>query len=89
MALVYLNDKSVTEFERRSSLRTWKGHRLFLAIDGTKPRLPGEPEIVEHFGVQEGGKGKGCPMGRHSQLFDPLNSIKVACEFSGMEMSET
>jgi len=57
--------------------KTWKGFRL-CAIDGTSIRLPSEPDIIEHFGVQKGRPEQGlCPMGMASVFYDVLNKIVI------------
>lgn len=82
-----LNAIAVDFFETNFRAKTWNGRRL-VAVDGTKFRLPDTKEIAEHFGVQGGGKGKARPMGLFSQLFDPLNKISLAFEFSGIRVGE-
>jgi len=53
--------------------KTWKGLRL-CAIDGTSIRLPNEPNITEHFGVQKGKPNQAdCTMGMASVFYDVLN----------------
>ncbi len=48
------------------------------AIDGTSIRLPDEPDIVEHFGVQKGRPEQGtCSMGMASIFYDVLNHIVI------------
>ncbi len=57
--------------------KTWKGFRL-CAIDGTSIRLPNEPYIIEHFGVQKGRPEQGqCTMGMASVFYDVLNKIVI------------
>ena len=57
--------------------KTWKGFRL-CAIDGTSIRLPNEPDIIEHFGVQKGRPEQGqCTMGMASVFYDVLNKIVI------------
>jgi len=57
--------------------KTWKGFRL-CAIDGTSIRLPNEPDIIEHFGVQKGRPEQGqCSMGMASVFYDVLNKIVI------------
>lgn len=57
--------------------KTWKGFRL-CAIDGTSIRLPNEPDIIEHFGVQKGRPEQGqCAMGMASVFYDVLNKIVI------------
>jgi len=82
-----LNLLAVDFFAANFRAKTWRGHRL-IAVDGTKFRLPETKDIVEHFGVQSGGKGKKCPMGLFSQMFDPLSKISLAFEFSGLRVGE-
>ncbi|NOQ90891.1 MAG: hypothetical protein GQ549_08085 [Gammaproteobacteria bacterium] len=46
-----------------NSYKKCKGFRL-CAIDGSSIRLPDEPDITDHFGVQKGRIGKeDCPIG--------------------------
>ncbi len=53
--------------------KTWKGFRL-CAIDGTSIRLPNEPDITDHFGVQKGKPNQAdCAMGMASVFYDILN----------------
>ncbi len=53
--------------------KTWKGFRL-CAIDGTSIRLPNEPNITEHFGVQKGKANQSdCAIGMASVFYDILN----------------
>ncbi len=40
-------------YKNKNTYKTWKGFRLCV-IDGTSIRLPDEPNIIEHFGVQKG-----------------------------------
>ena len=57
--------------------KTWKGFRL-CAIDGTSIRLPNEPDIIEHFGVQKGRPEQGqCTMAMASVFYDVLNKIVI------------
>lgn len=57
--------------------KTWKGFRL-CAIDGTSIRLPNEPDIIDHFGVQKGRPEQGqCTMGMASVFYDVLNKIVI------------
>ena len=71
-----LNSQLINVFEQEATLETWHGFRP-LAIDGTTLRLPKEDAIREHFGVRSGGKGSPCPIGRMSELFDPLNKLTI------------
>lgn len=57
--------------------KTWKGFRL-CAIDGTSIRLPNEPDIIEHFGIQKGRPEQGqCTMGMASVFYDVLNKVVI------------
>jgi hypothetical protein len=48
------------------------------AIDGTSIRLPDEPDIIEHFGVQKGRPEQGqCTMGMASVFYDVLNNMVI------------
>jgi len=67
--------KQVYHSDWQSTL--WKGFRL-CAIDGTSIRLPNEPDIIEHFGVQKGRPEQGrCTMGMASVFYDVLNKIVI------------
>jgi len=72
-----LNNHALRIFEQEASLKTWHGFRL-LAIDGSTLRLPGVEEIRQHFGERSGGKGSPCPIGRLSELYDPLNKLTIS-----------
>ena len=66
-AFIALNKQVVEEvYQSHWKPKTWKGFRL-CAIDGTSIRLPNEPDIIEHFGVQKGRPEQGqCAMGMAS-----------------------
>lgn len=72
-----LNNQTLRIFEKEASLDTWHGFRL-LAIDGTTLRLPNVQEIRQHFGERSGGNGSPCPIGRMSELYDPLNKLTIS-----------
>ena len=76
-AFLELNNKALSVFEQEASLDTWQGLRI-LAIDGTTLRLPKVEEIRQHFGERSGGKGSPCPIGRMSELYDPLNKLTIS-----------
>ena len=57
--------------------KTWKGFRL-CAIDGSSIRLPNEPDITNHFGVQKGKPNQAnCAIGMASVFYDVLNHIAI------------
>ena len=59
------------------SYKKWKGFRL-CAVDGTSIRLPNEPNISQHFGVQKGRPEQGqCTMAMASVFYDVLNKIVI------------
>ena len=61
-------------YQKPKDYKTWKGYRL-CAIDGSYIRLPNEPDIVKHFGVQKGRSGQAdCPMGLASVFYDVMNN---------------
>jgi len=64
-------------YKNKAHTKTWKGFRL-CAIDGTSIRLPNEPDITNHFGVQKGKPNQAvCPMGMASVFYDVLNHIVI------------
>jgi hypothetical protein len=75
-AFLELNNLALSIFEQEASLDTWQGFRP-LAIDGTTLRLPNVKEIRQHFGERSGGQGSPCPLGRLSELYDPLNKLTI------------
>ena len=82
-----LNDQAVAIFEDGVNLDTWHGFRL-MAIDGSTVRLPNIPEICKHFGTRSGGNGVPCPIGRISELYDPLNKLTIRSIFSPIHIEE-
>ncbi len=77
-AFIALNHQVVDSvYQSNWKPKTWKGFRL-CAIDGTSIRLPSEPDITEHFGVQKGRPEQGlCSMGMASVFYDVLNKIVI------------
>jgi len=77
-AFIELNRQLIdTVYKTPSHYKTWKGFRL-CAIDGTSIRLPNEPDITEHFGVQKGrGDQSDCTMGMASVFYDVLNQMVI------------
>jgi hypothetical protein len=71
-----LNRQTIRTFEKNAALDTWNGLRL-LTIDGTTVRLPNVDQIRSHFGERSGGQGVACPLGRMSELFDPINKLTI------------
>lgn len=64
-------------YEKPKFYKTWKGFRL-CATDGSFIRLPNEPDIIEHFGVQKGREGQtDCPMGLASVFYDVMNNMVI------------
>ena len=82
-----LNCQVINLFEQEAHLETWHGFRL-LAIDGTTLRLPKEKEIRKHFGERSGGNGSPCPIGRMSELYDPLNKHTISCILTPISIDE-
>lgn len=76
-AFLDLNNQLISIFEQEATLATWHGFRI-LAIDGTTLRLPDVAEIRQHFGERSGGQGIPCPIGRMSELYDPLNKLTIS-----------
>lgn len=77
-AFIHLNHQIVSDiYKTKNNFKTWKGFRL-CAIDGTSIRLPNEPDIIHHFGVQKGKSNQAdCPMGMASVFYDLLNNIVI------------
>ena len=77
-AFIALNHQIVNDvYQGDWKPKTWKGFRL-CAIDGTSIRLPNEPDIIEHFGVQKGRPEQGqCTMGMASVFYDVLNKMVI------------
>ena len=77
-AFIDLNHQIVSDiYKTKNNVKTWKGFRL-CAIDGTSIRLPNEPDIIHHFGVQKGKSNQAdCPMGMASVFYDLLNNIVI------------
>lgn len=71
-----LNRQAICQFEQNAPIETWRGFRL-LVIDGTMLRLPSVESIRNHFGERRGGQGVACPIGRMSELYDPLNKLTI------------
>ena len=78
LAFVELNQRLADDlYSSYSHYTKWKGHRL-CAIDGTSVRLPNEPDIVTHFGVQNGKANQAeCAMGMASVFYDVLNHVVI------------
>jgi hypothetical protein len=71
-----LNRQAICQFEQNAPIETLHGFRL-LVIDGTLLRLPSVRSIRNHFGERRGGQGVACPIGRMSELYDPLNKLTI------------
>ncbi len=63
-AFIELNHQLIESiYKTPQHVKTWKGFRL-CAIDGSMLRLPNEPGITDHFGVQKGKPNQeDCSMG--------------------------
>ena len=77
-AFIDINHQIMDDFYLKPKhFKTWKGFRL-CAIDGSFIRLPNEPDIVEHFGVQKGRFGQSdCPLGLASVFYDVMNNMAI------------
>ena len=66
-AFIDLNHQLIDGVYNQSEhYKKWKGFRL-CAIDGSSIRLPNEPDITDHFGVQKGRVGQeDCAIGMAS-----------------------
>lgn len=59
------------------------------AIDGSSIRLPNEPDIIDHFGVQKGRAGQeDCPMGMASTFYDVQNNLVLDASINPKSTSE-
>lgn len=82
-----LNRQYVLHAEQNLPLTTWNGFRI-LALDGSTLRLPNCPSIRDHFGQRSGGQGVACPMGRISQLYDPINKLTIESILTPIDIGE-
>ena len=75
-------------FAAHPDLKTWHGFRL-CAIDGSKLRVPNEPDIVAAFGVNPGKENqKDCPLALASVYYDVLNHISIDSSINPTTASE-
>ncbi len=86
-AFVELNQDANNFFREKMLPHKWKGLNV-LATDGSTVRLPNQDDIIDHFGVLKPNKGKACPMGRVSQLFDVLNETTIDAIISPIKVGE-
>lgn len=88
-AFIDLNHQVVKGYyTNHSNLKTWKGFRL-CAIDGSKLRLPNEPDIIETFGVHTGKESqKDCSSALASVYYDVLNHISIDSSINPVYASE-
>lgn len=77
-AFIEINRQLIDGIYKKSNhFKTWKGFRL-CAIDGTSIRLPNEPSITDHFGVQKGKSNQAdCAIGMASVFYDVLNHMVI------------
>ncbi|MDO8845736.1 IS4 family transposase [Methylicorpusculum sp.] len=89
LAFIDLNRHVVdTYFAAHPELKTWHGFRL-CAIDGSKLRVPNEPDIVAAFGVNPGKENqKDCPLALASVYYDVLNHISIDASINPTTASE-
>jgi len=75
-------------YDRFEAYQKWNGFRL-CAIDGSKIRLPDEPDVIGEFGVHKGKANQSdCPMGLASVFFDVLNRIAIDSSINHTNASE-
>ena len=88
-AFIDLNHQVVNDYYTdHPALKTWKGFRL-CAIDGSKLRLPNEPDIIETFGVHTGRESqKDCSLALASVYYDVLNHISIDSSINPVHASE-
>lgn len=59
------------------------------AVDGTTVRLPNEPDVTQHFGMQKYKNNQGdCSIGMGSVLYDVLNNIVIDSSLNPNKTSE-
>jgi hypothetical protein len=71
-------------YQESSFIKQWRGHRL-LAVDGSKLRLPDEPEVAAHFGRPG---NEQAPMALLSGLYDVLNQRWIDAQVAPYASSE-
>jgi hypothetical protein len=88
-AFIDLNHQVVNGYYTdHPELKTWKGFRL-CAIDGSRLRLPNEPDIIETFGVHTGRESqKDCSLALASVYYDVLNHISIDSSINPIHTSE-
>lgn len=88
-AFIDLNHQVVNDYYAdHPGLKTWKGFRL-CAIDGSKLRLPNEPDIIETFGVHTGRESqKDCSLALASVYYDVLNHMSIDSSINPVHTSE-
>jgi hypothetical protein len=86
-AFIELNQHVINCFNANFQPITWHGFRLGV-IDGSTVKVPKTNENIQHFGVWNVRQGDPCPMGRISQLFDPLNKMTLNAIISPKSVGE-
>ena len=75
-------------YQNNLHYKTWNGFRL-CAVDGTTLRLPDEPDITNHFGLQKGKPNQdACSMGMASVFYDVLNHLVIDSSINPNTTSE-
>lgn len=85
---IALNDRLIQQIETSTTLKTWKGFRLY-AVDGTRIRLPNEATIKQSFGaLGNDNKQHDCPMALASACYDVLNDLMIDTRIGHSKGSE-
>lgn len=75
-------------FYEQKNLKTWYGFRL-LAVDGSKLRLPNEPELINTFHVHKSRKGQPVrAMAKASVCYDVLNQQVLDAQLGASDAGE-
>ncbi|AGA31756.1 protein containing transposase DDE domain [Thioalkalivibrio nitratireducens DSM 14787] len=86
-ALIELQQRVAGWFTEQVPGSRWMGYRL-VAVDGTKIRLPLDPELAETFGTQGNQTATERPMALYVSHFDASNGIPLGGELSPSYMGE-
>jgi hypothetical protein len=86
-ALIELQQQVVSRFADQVPGTRWMGYRL-VAVDGTKIRLPLDPELAETFGTQGNQTATERPMALYVSHFDASNGIPLGGELAPSFMGE-
>jgi hypothetical protein len=80
-ALIELQRQVVTTFAEQIPGTRWMGYRL-VAVDGTKIRLPLDPDLAEAFGTQGNQTATERPMALYVGHYDASNGLPLGGELA-------